>query len=177
MVSRGKHRRYVKQFQDPAGRLAGLDALTGLDNRGKVEAAIELRLSRGRPFSILVLDLSGFENINDAYGHLAGDELLKEFAGELKSAFGATDVIGRWDGDEFVVVLDGEACEADYHRSRVAKLIFWDHTAELQGAPRRITVTAAVGVAVSRQGDSLHTLLQRADQDMYREKRAVEPAA
>jgi diguanylate cyclase (GGDEF)-like protein len=156
---------------DDAERLAGLDALTGLDNRSKVEGTIEFRLSRGRPFSVMILDLNGFKKINDTYGHLAGDELLKKFSGELKSAFRAMDVIGRWGGDEFVVVLDCEAREANDHRSRVAKWIFGDYTVESQGTPRKIVVTGAVGIAVSRKGDSLSTLLQRADEDMYREKR------
>lgn len=163
---------------DNAERLAGLDALTGLDNRGRVEATIEFRLARGRPFSIMILDLNEFKKINDTYGHLAGDELLKKFAGELKSAFRAMDVIGRWGGDEFVVVLDCEAREAADHRNRVAKWIFGDYTVQSQGAPRKIMVTAAVGIAVSRQGDSLRTLLERADEDMYREKRTpAKPAA
>jgi diguanylate cyclase (GGDEF)-like protein len=163
---------------DDAERLAGLDALTGLDNRSKVETTIEFRLSRGRPFSIMILDLNGFKKINDTYGHLAGDELLKKFASELKGAFRAMDVIGRWGGDEFVVVLDCDAREAGDHRIRVAKWIFGDYTVESQGAPRKIIVTGAVGIAVSKQGDSLRTLLQRADEDMYHEKRtAAKPAA
>ncbi len=156
---------------DDAERLAGLDALTGLDNRAKVEASIEYRLSRGRPFSIMMLDLNGFKKINDTHGHLAGDELLKKFAAELKAAFRATDVVGRWGGDEFVVALDCEAREAEDHRNRVVRWLFGDYTVESQGAPCKINVTAAIGVAVSRPGDSLRTLLGRADQDMYREKR------
>lgn len=163
---------------DDAERLAGLDALTGLDNRRKVESSIEFRLGRGEPFSIMILDLNGFKTINDTYGHLAGDELLKKFAAELKSAFRVTDVIGRWGGDEFVVVLDCEAHEAAVHRNRVAKWVFGEYTLESQGAPRKITVAAAVGVAVSRPGDSLGGLLGRADEAMYREKRApTAPAA
>jgi len=163
---------------DDAERLAGLNALTGLDNRTKVEATIEFRLSRGRPFSVMILDLNGLKRINDTYGHLAGDELPKKFAGELKSALRAMDVIGRWGGDEFVVVVDCGAREANNHRSRVAKWIFGDYTVESQGSPRKIVVTGAIGIAVSRQGDSLRTLLQRADEDMYREKRTpAKPAA
>jgi diguanylate cyclase (GGDEF)-like protein len=163
---------------DQAERLAGLDALTGLDNRTKLEATIEFRLSRGRPFSIMVLDLNGFKKINDTYGHLAGDELLKKFAGELKSTFGPMDVIGRWGGDEFVAVLDCEAGEANDHRNRVAKWVFGNYTLESHGAPRKIVVTGAVGIAVSRPGDCLRTLLGRADEDMYREKRTrANPAA
>ena len=163
---------------DDAERMAGLDALTGLDNRRKVESTIEFRLARGRPFSIMILDLNGFKKINDAHGRLAGDELLKKFAAELKSAFRATDVIGRWGGDEFVVVLDCEAHEADVHRDRVAKWVFGDYAIESRGAPRKIVLAAAVGVAVSRPGDSLRALLGRADEAMYREKRApAKPAA
>ncbi len=96
----------------------------------------------------------------------------------MKSAFRATDVIGRWGGDEFLVVVDCEAREAEDHRNRVAKWIFGDYTVQSQGASRKINVTAAIGVAVSRQGDSLPTLLGRADEDMYREKRTpAQPAA
>jgi diguanylate cyclase (GGDEF)-like protein len=163
---------------DNAERLAGLDALTGLDNKNRVEATIEFRIARGRPFSVMILDLNGFKKINDTYGHLAGDQLLKKFSAELKAAFRALDVIGRWGGDEFVVVLDCDAREADGHRTRVANWIFGDYTVESQGAPHKIVVTGAIGIASSRQGDSLRTLLQRADEDMYRQKRATsKPAA
>jgi diguanylate cyclase (GGDEF)-like protein len=126
----------------------------------------------------MILDLNGLKRINDTYGHLAGDELPKKFAGELKSALRAMDVIGRWGGDEFVVVVDCGAREANNHRSRVAKWIFGDYTVQSQGSPRKIVITGAIGIAVSRQGDSLRALLQRADEDMYREKRTpAKPAA
>ncbi len=87
----------VKVYQsrlDDAERLAGQDPLTGLDNRRRVEAAIDRRLAEHKPFSILLLDLNGFKHLNDTCGHPAADELLQQFSTELKSGFRATDTVG-----------------------------------------------------------------------------------
>ena len=97
----------IESRAEKAEQLATTDALTGLPNRRGIEARVELQLSIGRPFCILFFDLNGFKLINDRHGHLAGDELLKAFAQELRSAFRSTDAVGRWGGDEFVAVVAG----------------------------------------------------------------------
>jgi len=162
---------YQARLND-AERLAGVDALTGLENRRRVESAIESRIARNRPFSILLLDLNGFKQINDTYGHLAADEVLKQFGTELKSAFRATDVVGRWGGDEFIAVLDsGDGAE---HVSRITRWVFGDYTIHTDNASRRVPVSAAIGLAEWQSGDSVQSLLSRADAAMYRDKRKAQ---
>ncbi len=161
----------VQARLDDAEKLAALDALTGLDNRRRVESAIESRLALGQPFSVLVLDLNGFKQLNDTYGHLAGDELLKQFAVELKSNFRGTDVVGRWGGDEFIVVMDGGLTAATGHMERVSRWVFGDYNIRVGEATRKVPVRAAIGSATHKHGDTLRSLLERADAAMYQDKR------
>lgn len=83
---RGELRQYQAKLEG-AERLASVDSLTGLYNRRRVEAALELRIEQRQVFSVLIFDLNGFKRVNDTYGHVVGDELLTQFASELKSAF------------------------------------------------------------------------------------------
>jgi len=159
---------------DDAERLAAQDPLTGLDNRRRVEASIERRIGLRQPFSILMLDLNGFKNVNDTYGHLAADDLLKQFSAELKSGFRSTDVIGRWGGDEFIVVLDGGRPAIDAQVDRISVWVFGDYTIRVgaNADSRKVAVSAAIGTAEWQEGDSLRTLVDRADAAMYRDKRS-----
>lgn len=157
---------------DDAERLAGQDPLTGLDNRRRVESSIECRISQQKVFSVLMLDLNGFKQVNDTCGHLAADELLKQFATELKSGFRATDVVGRWGGDEFIVVLDAGRQVAETHIQRICRWVFGDYTIRVGDANRKVAVSAAMGSAEWQPADTLRTLVDRADQAMYQDKRS-----
>ncbi len=168
-------RQEVKQYQsrlDVAEKMAGSDALTGLDNRRSAEACMEFRIEQGRPFSVILLDLNWFKQINDTYGHAAGDEVLKQFATELKAAFRATDMAARWGGDEFLVVLDRELGEAKSQLDRLAQWVFGEYTVHVAGRPTKIQVSAAVGVAAWKSGESAADLVKRADAAMYKDKGA-----
>jgi len=156
---------------DDAERLAGQDPLTGLDNRRRVEAAIQHRIGQNQVFSVLLLDLNGFKQLNDTYGHQAADELLKQFSVELKSGFRASDVVGRLGGDEFIVVVDTPLQEASSHIERLSRWVFGDYTISVGGETRKVALSAAIGVAQWESGDTPRTLLDRADAAMYREKR------
>ena len=158
---------------DDAERLAGQDPLTSLDNRRRVEASIEYRIGQRKPFSILMLDLNEFKKVNDTCGHLAADELLKQFSTELKSSFRATDVVGRWGGDEFIVVLDAGRQAADAHIQRISRWVFGDYTIRVGDGSRKVPVSAAIGAAEWQPGDSLRSLLDRADAARYQDKRTV----
>jgi len=166
----------VKVYQarlDDAERLAGQDPLTGLSNRRRVESSIEYRMRQSKAFSVLVLDLNGFKQLNDTCGHPAGDELLKQFSTELKSGFRATDIVGRLGGDEFIAVLDGGLQDASAHIERIFRWVCGDYTIRVGGISRKVAVSAAIGAAHWQAGDSLRTLLDRADAAMYRDKRAA----
>ena len=172
----------VKVYQarlDDAERLAGQDPLTGLDNRRRVESAIEFRISQKKPFSVLLLDLNGFKQLNDTHGHVAADELLKQFSAELKSGFRHTDVVGRFGGDEFIAVLDAGLQEASRHMERICRWVFGDYTIRVGDTNQKVTLTAAIGAAEWQAGDSLRTLLERADGAMYCHKRkcGAQPSA
>jgi len=156
---------------DDAERLAGQDPLTGLANRRRVESAIEYRLARKTAFSIVLLDLNGFKQVNDTCGHLAGDELLRQFSAELKSSFRPTDVVGRFGGDEFIVILDGGLQDVKAHIERISRWVLGDYNIDVDGVSRKVPVSAAIGMAEWQAGDSPRTLLDRADAAMYRNKR------
>jgi GGDEF domain-containing protein len=96
-----------------------VDPLTGVANRREIDAQIGERISWRQAFSLAILDLNGFKRINDVHGHVAGDDLLKQFASELKARLRATDLIGRWGGDEFVVIVDAGFEQAQTRMDRV----------------------------------------------------------
>ena len=107
---------------------AALDPLTGLASRREVEAQIEDRISWKRAFCLAILDLNGFKKINDLHGHVAGDDALRQFANELKAQFRPVDIVGRWGGDEFVIILDSGPEEAQARLDRVRQWVFGQYT-------------------------------------------------
>jgi diguanylate cyclase (GGDEF)-like protein len=157
---------------EEAERTAVVEPLTGLYNRRGVESAIEFRLTQKKRFSVLMLDLNCFKKINDTCGHLAGDQVLQQFSTELKGVFRVTDSIGRWGGDEFVVVMDSSQSEADDYASRIKRWVFGDYTVGAAGDRRKVHVEAAMGVAEWRSGETMAQLLGRVDQAMYKQKNA-----
>lgn len=164
----------LQQYQaklEEAERQASVDSLTGLQNRRRMEAALEQRVLRQRTFSVLIFDLNRFKQVNDTYGHGTGDEVLKQFAAELRAAFRALDDVGRWGGDEFIAILDCDLAEARRQVERVREWVFGDYA--VSGVPRKLRVDASVGVAAWETGETVAQMVARADADMYREKRAV----
>ncbi len=161
------------------------DLLTGIDNRSVVIDAMNRESSRqvreGGSFGVVLLDLDHFKNVNDTLGHLAGDAVLKEAARRMKLAVRPYDTVGRYGGEEFLVVVpssDGEGALALAERIREA----------IQATPVTtqagdVRVTASCGVAASTEGHRLdsHTLLRLADEALYRAKErgrnCTEPAA
>lgn len=119
-----------------------------------------------------MIDLDSFKKVNDAQGHLRGDDLLKEIASCLAAATRASDVAGRYGGDEFVVVLpDTDAAHAEGIAERLARSV--REAGERFDAER--PVTASVGVAVTTPADAPENapgLLRRADENAYRAKLA-----
>jgi diguanylate cyclase (GGDEF)-like protein len=156
-----------------AETIAFKDSLTGLLNRRSVEQRIEAAMASARPFCVVMLDLNGFKQVNDTHGHGAGDSLLTQFAKELRSNVRGSDIVGRWGGDEFVLLLECDADSAKAQIGRIEKWAFGEYTlpASAGGNPLKLPVRASVGVAEWRRGDKLAQLIERADQAMYREKK------
>jgi diguanylate cyclase (GGDEF)-like protein len=146
------------------------DAVTGLDTRRSIEAKIERRIAEKQTFCLVMFDLNGFKQVNDTHGHLAGDDLLKQFATEMRSASRATDIIGRWGGDEFVVILDCRFNEAQTHLERMQKWVFGDYEIQSSAGSTKVQMSASVGLTECLKGETLKDLIGRADAAMYQEK-------
>jgi diguanylate cyclase (GGDEF)-like protein len=149
--------------------LSVTDRLTGLANRRKIESVLQSELLRarryGKDFSVILLDIDRFKNINDTYGHTTGDEVLKQTAGLLGSNARETDLVGRWGGEEFLVVcpetsLSVVAALAERYRIEFERFPF------IQAG----RVTCSFGVTACQPGDTLQSLIQRADAALYRAK-------
>jgi diguanylate cyclase (GGDEF)-like protein len=155
-------------------KLATLDPLTGLYNRRLAEQRLTGEVSRsqryGHPLTVLVIDLNGFKQINDRYGHAAGDLVLKLFAERLNRAIRASDLAVRMGGDEFMVLLP--ECQPEQVQTLLLRLN--PMAVEFRG--ETIPVTYAAGWAGYRPGETAEQILERADQALYADKRAKKPA-
>jgi diguanylate cyclase (GGDEF)-like protein len=157
---------------EAAEQTAARDTLTNLFNRGRVEAHIDTRIAMGRPFSIALLDLDGFKAVNDRLGHAAGDDLLKQFSTDLLANARPTDLVGRWGGDEFIIILDCGRKDAQAHIDRIQKWVIGDYTIEKADTPQKVRLDASIGVSEWRPGMTRRDLLEQADMAMYSQKRA-----
>ena len=156
--------------------LAQIDPLTGLANR----AGFELRLgeamdrsrSAGALMALMYLDIDGFKQINDQFGHQTGDELLKAFSGRLSQGLRSSDVRARLGGDEFTVIMEGLP-HADIAVAAATKLVLAMQTPFTVEPQRTISVTASIGLAFYQGGAaSAAALVKQADEMLYRAKRA-----
>lgn len=151
-----------------AERQTQLDPLTQLPNRLYMERKIELCIARSTPFCVAMLDLDGFKRVNDGHGHLTGDEVLRQFASELRSACRSSDVAGRWGGDEMIILFDGVLPDAQEQVERIRTWACGDYTI----GDLRLNIDASIGVAEYNPGETIRELLQRADDAMYQRKSA-----
>jgi two-component system cell cycle response regulator len=172
-----KKKRFAEKLRDNVQmsiEAAITDALTGLHNRRYMEihlgTLVEQAGARGRPLSILVLDIDFFKAINDGYGHSAGD--LKEFSRRLKKAVRGIDLACRFGGEEFVVVMpDTSVAMASMVAERLRKRIATEPFRINQNT-RTVQATISVGIAAMRSvEDRPSDIIRRADEALYRAKR------
>jgi diguanylate cyclase (GGDEF)-like protein len=153
--------------------LATTDALTGLANRGHFLERAEIEFERSRRYfdsmAALVLDIDHFKQVNDSFGHAAGDAVLRQVADVCVGSLRKIDLIGRYGGEEFVALLPQTSLEdAAVAAGRLAQAVR-EQPFEINGQVARVTIS--VGVAdMLGAGDSLSHLIDRADQAMYRAK-------
>jgi diguanylate cyclase (GGDEF)-like protein len=152
-------------------RLAMFDPLTGLYNRRFAEQRLHAEIARserrGLSMIVVLLDLNDFKKINDGYGHLVGDQVLKEFATCLSHATRGSDLAVRWGGDEFMLLLLD--CEVQQLSVVLARLDGFSVEANGKALP----VSFSVGWKAYQPGDRLEELIERADRDLYTHKAAA----
>ena len=158
----------VEKFADEAYKLAALDELTGLYNRRLGEQRLHEEISRAarheRPLALLFLDLDGLKQINDEFGHAAGDLALKSFAEYLQKATRASDTVVRLGGDEFMVLLP--ECPED-EVERVLGRVGLDHV-NYDG--NRIKCRFSRGWTTYKTGETAQEFMKRADDALYADK-------
>jgi diguanylate cyclase len=166
-------RRALQQQKDAADALARTDVLTGLANRRAFDETAEYEIQRavryGTPLTLVIADIDHFKAINDTHGHHTGDAVLIDFARVLTASVRGIDLVGRWGGEEFIILMPGtDRDEAPLAAERMRLAV--------AGAPTRIDgktcgVTASFGVAtLSPEAPTLEALLGCADAALYRAK-------
>lgn len=149
--------------------LAGTDMLTRLPNRramtDRLERAVALSLRQKQPLSVALIDVDRFKSLNDRFGHAAGDVALQRLGDTMRMQLRASDVLGRWGGEEFLLFAPGTpiALAAEL-AERVRRAV------ATQSFPHGESVTISVGLAQCRERDALAALVQRADGALYRAK-------
>ena len=153
-------------------KLAYHDSLTNLPNRRyfqlKVEQALQEHRSFSRLYGLLMFDIDHFKQVNDSHGHEVGDQLLKTVSKTLVQGLRPADIIGRWGGEEFVVLMpDMDAIALGDLAERCRVLIAQSSVAS---GSAQVSVTASIGATVLNQDDSTESAIRRADELMYQSK-------
>jgi two-component system cell cycle response regulator len=150
------------------------DALTGIFNRGVVLDAIERERSRqtreGGSFGIIMLDVDHFKNVNDTYGHLVGDAVLLETARRITSCVRPYDHVGRYGGEEFLVVAPSSDAFGMLGLAERIRTTIQSRPVLTDAAPLNITASCGVALSTSEKPLDAHALLHLADEALYRAK-------
>jgi diguanylate cyclase (GGDEF)-like protein len=163
--------RRILDLQDALRRQATYDGLTGLLNRNSILDRLEEEIVRNRreskPVGLLMVDLDHFKSINDTHGHLTGDAILREAAARMKSAARAYDSLGRYGGEEFLVVLPGcDLHAAINHAERLREVI---SSVPFSLPQRQLHVTCSIGV-ISSSALAAEAMIRLADENLYEAK-------
>jgi diguanylate cyclase (GGDEF)-like protein len=158
----------LEHYEEKSAR----DELTGLFNRRQLQTELEQAKLQADtssvPFSICLIDIDRFKEINDNNGHLAGDTILKEFAKTARDSIRDTDVLGRYGGDEFMQILpDTDIKGAVMHAER---LRVYAHFLDFQKVLAQRHISLSIGIAQYRSGEKITDLISRADSALYRAK-------
>jgi diguanylate cyclase (GGDEF)-like protein/PAS domain S-box-containing protein len=166
--------RAVRERAKELATFAYLDPTSQVGNRRYLEHELKRQLDQrsedGTAFGIILMDLDEFKKINDTYGHAAGDAALVIVARTLSNCLRASDVIGRWGGDEFLAILPGITREVLAKMSEKLRALVAQSTVGFDSTEIRVTVS--LGAAMASPGDSVESLLKRADQHLYSSKQA-----
>jgi diguanylate cyclase (GGDEF)-like protein len=162
----------AKEHADERFRLQSqMDTLTGVWTRAYLESVAQQEISRyqryGHPVSLVMIDIDHFKRINDSFGHAMGDQVLVEFCQVAQKCIRTTDILGRWGGEEFVLILPNTSFSS---ATELAERI--RNTLEKHSFPKARTITASFGVSLLRESESWADWLHRSDIKLYRAKAA-----
>jgi diguanylate cyclase (GGDEF)-like protein len=150
-------------------RAAATDALTGIANRRQLELQLSAFVKRAQrysePLSLLMLDIDHFKQVNDQYGHDAGDKVLVELVQQILASIRDADLLGRWGGEEFLLILPQTSVEAGQPLAERIR-----RNVETHAFPNPRTVTISLGLVTLRKDESPESLVQRADAALYQAK-------
>ena len=158
-----------KEIELQLSELANKDSLTNISNRRKIQEICELEIARVKRYesklSIIFFDVNNFKYINDSFGHHLGDEVLVKITSLLEKNLRETDSIGRWGGDEFLIIVP----ETDLFQCTNIVIDLEEKLKTIEFS-ESINVTCSFGIAVYEENDDLDSLLKKADESMYHKK-------
>jgi diguanylate cyclase (GGDEF)-like protein/PAS domain S-box-containing protein len=173
--STGHSVRRAHRELDELRRAVRTDPLTGVGNRthleGRLRGLVAEYAERPGEAAVVLADIDRFKSVNDTYGHATGDRVLRMVASTLRSTLREGDTVGRWGGEEFVVLLD-DVRSADDLRRVAEKLRTLVGRSSLPTDAGDVAVTISVGATLLREGDTPAALVERADRLLYRSKHA-----
>jgi diguanylate cyclase (GGDEF)-like protein len=150
-------------------KLSITDKLTGLYNRVKTDSTLQHQIDiftrYDTPFSILILDIDHFKQVNDRYGHLIGDKALVVISEILKSELRKTDIAGRWGGEEFIVILPGTKLDGALELAEKIRILVHERR-----FCRKHKVTVSIGATEIDESDNFNSIVKRADDALYQAK-------
>lgn len=162
----------VSSYQNRLTKMASTDKLTGLYNRRAFDIMLNQTLKlvlRGKStFSIILIDIDHFKNINDTYSHLAGDTVIRSVVKTIEQTIRTSDVLCRWGGEEFLILL--QECELEDAWVTAEKVRMAVGTDQTPYNDQNITVTISLGITQHTQGDTMESVLSRADEALYSAK-------
>lgn len=163
----------VNYFQSKLELMATIDPLTEIDNRKSFQEKVCAEMNRCRryqiPMTLLMLDLDHFKTVNDSFGHMAGDHVLKRFVEECRTNIRDTDIIGRMGGEEFAILLvETNIDDAMFVAERILNAV---SDMVLSVSDRETNITTSIGItSLSIEDSSFDQLMHRADQALYKAK-------
>lgn len=157
----------LRQEQEKLRQLAEIEGMTGLYNRGTVEALMRQEIKTVKSYALIILDIDNLKQINDMHGHAVGDIAIKEVAEILKSHFQDNSIVGRFGGDEFIVFLPDAKKELelvhslDSLKKKINSIKITDH----------VTLSCSMGISLAINQDDFNIVYKQADMALYKAKR------
>jgi len=164
----------LRDARDRFEKAAHTDPLTGAHNRGSIEGLLAAELDRSRrnaqPLAVVMLDIDFFKKVNDTFGHLAGDEVLRETVRRLQAQLRAYDHLGRYGGEEFLLVLPGDGKEGAYTLAERLRMAIADQSVNTSAGMIDTSVSIGVCVVPESNDQGMEALIHQADTMLYQAK-------